>query len=611
MADFHFLRPLWLLLLLLIPLLPVLQRHSAGSESGWRRVIPANLLRPLLGEANGRPTGIRSRLLPASLLTLALSVALAGPAWREAPTPVQQQNDSLVIVLDLSLSMLATDVTPDRLTLAKRKIRDILAEREASLTGLVVYSADAHVVAPLTDDRRTIEGMLDVLDPTIMPAAGNRADLAIGEALTILKNGARGEGRILLISDDVSARYREIIERQMDDSPYPLNTLVVGTEDGGPIPISGYGFLRDGSEIVMAKADPESLQELAAHTGGNSHRLTLDDQDIQSLKLRSEDGSSWQDSDQDLSVKRWQDDGYWLLWLVVPLLALCWRQGALLAVLLVTVPLMTPTQAQAMEWDDLWSRPDQRGEELIRQDPAKAVERFDDPQWRGSALYRSGDYDAAARAFAQSDQTEARYNRANALARGGKLQEALDEYDTVLAQDPDHQDAQTNRDMVQQLLDQQESQQQDQNNGEQQSQQDQQGDGSNDSSQNSDGSNPPQDPSEGNGDGDDSQQPESGSPQDQDGNQQSQGNPEESEQGQSDPLDDTDSTGEQAQDDETGADQQAQADPLSELNTSSLSQGQEQWLRRVPDDPGGLLRRKFLQQFQNRETQPDKSDTPW
>lgn len=604
MAEFHFLRPLWLLLLLAIPLLPLLLRFGGNGESGWGRIIPAHLLAPLMSDRGGPVGRQQARLWPLGLLLAVLALALAGPAWREAPTPLQQQDDSLVIVLDLSLSMLATDVQPDRLTQAKRKIRDLLAARDGSLTALVVYAADAHVVTPLTDDRRTIEGMLDAIDPLIMPAAGNRADLGISRALTLLDNGAPGRGRALLITDDVAPEYRTDILRSLEGSDYSLSTLVVGTEAGGPIPLPRHGFIRDNGDIVLARANPLALQELAVASGGSSHPLTLDDRDIRQLQLRSEDSDNWQQSERDLSIARWQDDGYWVMWLAVPLLLLCWRHGALLLVAVMVIPAL-PSPAMALEWDDLWSRPDQRGEALIQQDPAQAATRFDDPEWRGSALYRAGAYDAAANEFARSDSIDAGYNRANALARGGQLEEALAGYEAVLARDPGHEDAIANRDLVRQLLEQQQQQQsqgdssQDQQNGQQDGDPSSQSQGQSDPQESQGG----QDPSESDGNGQTADNPDS---RQQSSQQQGRNGEEQDQQG------NPDQAGGQAADMETGdAESEQQPAPLSELQGTPLSQGQEQMLRRVPDDPGGLLRRKFLQQYQDRATQPDESDTPW
>ena len=601
-ADFHFLRPFWLLLLLLLPILYLAFRQMRLGDSGWSRLIPARLLSPLIRHNGSSGKTAKSPLAPATAALVILSLALAGPAWREAPTPLKQPGDSLVIALDLSLSMLATDVEPDRLTQAKRKIRDILALREGSLTGLLVFSGDAHVVTPLTDDGRTIEGMLNVLDPVIMPATGNRADLAVARAKELLQQGAPGEGRILLITDNINDRYTGTIRDTLSGTGYALNTLVVGTEEGGPIPLARRGFIRENDDIVISRATPQALSQLADSTGGRSHELTLDDTDIHSLNLNPKDSDDWQESEEGLTVSRWQDDGYWLLWLALPLVLLGWRRGAFSALALILLPVW-PQPAAAISWDELWQREDQRAPELIEKSPEAAARQLEDPEWRGSALYRSGQFEGAAQAFARSQGPRASYNRGNALARAGKLQEALAAYDAALEQAPDMEDARHNRKIVEELLNQQ---QQDQEGGQQgssdsssneenqgnqqQSRQNQEGNGESESSSGS-GNNQQQDPrnsqtASGNEDsannqGDEQNQQEPGE----------QGNPEQA-------------TGE-------GESPAGQAQAPAPISETPLTQSQEQWLRRVPDNPGGLLQRKFLQQYQQRQTPSDEGDTPW
>ncbi|MCL7944984.1 VWA domain-containing protein [Marinobacter sp. ATCH36] len=597
MAEFHFLRPLWLLLLLAALLLPLLLRRFQQSDSGWGRIIPAKLLRPLISQSGAAGSPRKSLIWPAVAAVVVLAFALSGPSWRQAPTPLQQQNDSLVIVLDLSLSMLATDVEPDRLTVAKRKIRDILKAREGALTALVVYAADAHVVTPLTDDRNTIEGMLDVLEPVIMPAAGNRADLGIERGLDLLEQGAPGNGRLLLIADDVGERYRQRITDHLATSPFALSTLTVGTAEGGPIPLARQGFIRDNDDIVITRANPDSMANLASRNGGNSHRVTITDDDILALELRPIDSADWEDSDRNLTVNRWQDDGYWLLWLAAPLALIGWRRGAMAMLLLTLLPL-TPRPAMALDWESLWSRQDQRAPELIEKDPDRAARILDDPGWRGSALYRKGDYDKAAQAFAGADTPSAEYNRGNALARAGKLEEALDAYSKAIETHPDNEDAQFNRDLVKQLLEQQQNQSggEGDESSDQQGGQQQQGD-QQDSQDGSDSQNQQGDPS---GQPGDQQQDNQRNNQQQESQSRSDGDNQQQEP----------PSGQNDQSTDEGADSQESRSP-AELETSPLSQGQEQWLRRVPDNPGGLLRRKFLQQYQERETPSDEGDTPW
>jgi Ca-activated chloride channel family protein len=602
-ADFHFLRPFWLLLLLLLPILYLAFRQIRLGDSGWSRLIPARLLSPLIHHDGSSGKTAKSPLTPAAIALVILSLALAGPAWREAPTPLKQPGDSLVIALDLSLSMLATDVEPDRLTRAKRKIRDILEVREGSLTGLLVFSGDAHVVTPLTDDGRTIEGMLNVLDPVIMPATGNRSDLAVARAKELLGQGAPGEGRILMITDDINDRYTGTIRDTLSGTGYVLNTLVVGTEEGGPIPLARRGFIRENGDIVISQADPAALAELARSTGGQSHELTLDDTDIQSLDLSPRDSDDWQESEDGLTVSRWQDDGYWLLWLALPLVLLGWRRGAFSALALILLPVW-PQPAAAISWDELWQREDQRAPELIEKSPETAARKLDDPEWRGSALYRSGEFENAAETFARSQGPRANYNRGNALARAGKLQEALAAYDAALEKAPDLEDARHNRKIVEELLNQQQQGQDGNQNNNQQDSRDSQGNGSNQQQnrQNQDGDSE----SENSGRSGSKQQqpPENGQPapgeQDQPDNQTGEQNQQEPGQ---------EGNPEQASGERESQAGQAQAPaPISE---TPLTQSQEQWLRRVPDNPGGLLQRKFLQQYQQRQTPSDEGDTPW
>ncbi len=608
MADFHFLRPFWLLLILSLPILVFTLRHLRLGDSGWARIIPERLLAPVIRHDGSSGKQQRSPMLPVSFAVIALSIALAGPAWREAPTPLKQPGDSLVIVLDLSLSMLATDLEPNRLTLAKRKIRDILDAREGSLNGLIVFAADAHVVAPLTDDGKTIEGMLDVLEPVIMPAPGNRADLAIARARDLLQQGAPGQGRILLISDDVPTRYHAAISQTLEGSGLSLDTLVVGTEQGGPIPLAKRGFIRENGDIVITRANAESLASLAQQNGGASELLTLDEGDIRALKLEPTESDDWQESDSGLTVNRWQDDGYWLLWLVLPLLLLGWRRGAFTVLALTVLPL-TPQPAQAMDWGEqwreLWQREDQRAPELIRENPADAASRLDDPEWRGSALYRSEQYEQAAEAFAAAEGARADYNRGNALARAGQLEQALAAYDEALEQAPGMTDARDNRELVRQLLDQQQQQGQQQSQDQtQQSQQQENGDSQNGSSDQSPGDQG-QEQSQESGQSANSQEP--GQPSEQSSNS----GTNETDDNASDSQGSTGEQEPQQPESDDGTDGSGQIEAPAQISEQPLSQGQEQWLRRVPDNPGGLLKRKFLQQYQERQTPSDEGDTPW
>jgi len=427
----------------------------------------------------------------------------------------------------------------------------------------------------------------------------------VARARNLLQQGAPGKGQILLITDDVPERYHPAISQSLQDTNLALHTLVVGTEQGGPIPLAKRGFIRDNGNVIITRANPDALARLARQNDGASHALTLGEGDIDALELAPTDQQDWQESDTSLTVQRWQDDGYWLLWLVLPLLLLGWRRGAFAVVALTLLPL-TPRPALALEWGELWQREDQRAPELIREDPRGAAARLESPEWRGSALYRSGQYEQAADAFAGAEGARADYNRGNALARAGQLEEAISAYDQALDKAPTMADAIANRELVKQLLEQQNQQNQKQDSSQQQDS----GESDGDSSNQSPGDQGQQQPQDSNQPGEQpGQNPDQGTDQAQEQNPRDGASQNENQQG--DASGESGQTPPQPAQSGDGSERSGQAEAPAQISEQPLSQGQEQWLRRIPDNPGGLLKRKFLQQYQERQTPSDEGDTPW
>ncbi|MDE0692339.1 MAG: VWA domain-containing protein, partial [Gammaproteobacteria bacterium] len=231
LADFHFLRPLWLLALPLAPLLWWLGRQARAGAGGWREAVAPELLRVLLEERDQGPALRPKIILAAVVLTI---LALAGPTWERLPEPVAQRTDGLVVVLDVSMSMLAEDVEPSRMARARHKLADLLGQRQEGLTALVAYAGDAHVVTPLTDDTRTIANLVGALHPTMMPVQGSRPGAALELARQLYRNAGLEQGRVLLITDAVE-RARDIAEHATPS--FPVSILGVGTATGAPIPV--------------------------------------------------------------------------------------------------------------------------------------------------------------------------------------------------------------------------------------------------------------------------------------------------------------------------------------------------------------------------------------
>jgi Ca-activated chloride channel family protein len=653
--SLHFLQPAWFLLLIpLGALLGWLYRRADPGERALRRICDPRLLRYLLVGGGGRST------LPVWLLALGWLVAvlaLANPAWERLPQPVFETEAARVIVLDLSRSMNTADLKPSRLARARYKVSDILRQTREGDTGLVVFAGDAFVVSPLTRDADTIESQLAALDPDIMPVQGSRVDLGIRKAGELLAQAGRPHGEILLIADGYDRRRAIKAAEELRGDGYRVSVLAVGTKAGAPLPGPQGGFVRDaGGDIVVPKLDTGAMRELAAAGGGRFATLTSDNADLRRLLAPMEPRLDSQARKSGLEAERWRERGPWLLLLLLPLAALAFRRGWLLGVLLLAGTLSAPHPAMALGWDDLWSRRDQQAARALDGgDLGQASTLADDPALRGTAEYRKGDFEKALESFRNADGPDAEYNRGNALARLGRYQDAIAAYDRALAAQPGMEDAAYNKARVEVLLRQQQASSQhkegtDDHGKQGESGADRQGKGQQQGEdqagqagqQTADRSG--KEDTGGSAAESPSAQGQDKGPQDADGRQtqepsdgrqgvqgaegagdsvmpprddQAAANPPQGDhddadsggQGQEAQRSVTDAGrgGEDAGGQATAAPAPAMAEPLS----SEEQQAAEQWLRRIPDDPGGLLRRKFLYQYRQRAGQGDSDAKPW
>ena len=568
--DFHFLRPWWLLALLPLAYVVWLLLKFRFDSSGWRNVVDTALMPFVL--TSGETVRRRWPLGLLALVGVIVIFALAGPVWERQAQPVYQTKSSLVILLDLSRSMDAADLRPSRLIRARHKIVDLLKRRGEGQTALVVYAGDAFTVTPLTDDVDTILSLLASLETNIMPAQGSRVDRALQLAFELLRNGGIASGDILLLSDGVSPQEVEQIDAMWQaEAQHRLSVLAVGTREGGPIPMRSGGFLkdRDGS-IVIAGLNESELRDLAALGEGVYVSLTTNDVDVDAITGLLESAPGIGDSERfDGSADIWRELGPGLLLLALPLAALGFRRGLLWSLPLCL--LLPPLEARAFEWRDLWRNADQYAGELFEQgEHAEAARLFNDPAWSASSYFRSGDYESAQELWQQLDDETAHYNRGNALAKLGRYEQAIEAYDEALRQDPQHADALHNKKQVEEWLRNQAQPESEQN--EQQQSGEQQAESQ-------------------------SQSQEGGQSQDnEDQAQQSPGQQSDSEGEESDLADAL----EPAQDSPGSDDSGQEEASLASLEEQMSAQAAEQWLRKIPDDPGGLLRRKFLYQYRKR-----------
>lgn len=409
MSDLTLLRPLWLLAL--IPWL----------LWWWQARRRPPLFAPVLARYLRAPEQATPPWRP--LAALLMILALSGPALPGAAPP--QAAPSLDIwLLDLSRSMLATDLSPDRATRARLLLQAQLDQPQARRIALILFAADAYLVQPPSEDREALRRLLPDLRPDVMPMAGSAPERAVQLALARFADQA--PARLLLVTDAITAPQRDAIRASWPCRGISLLRCraprldIVLLSGDAPVRLAG-----EPGRPRLPAPDRAAIAALAEETGG---RLITDPQ---TLTLTSASPLSAPPQ------QGWRELGPFLLLLLLPF-ALLARRGQLWLLLAALLPLGVPHADDA------------HGLLFYQEGHYRAAaEAFDDPLWRGNAWYRAGEYQRAATAYAMSQSVTAHYNRGNALARLGRLDEAIAAYLVALALDPAHADARFNLALLQ------------------------------------------------------------------------------------------------------------------------------------------------------------------
>ncbi len=599
LSEFHFLRPWGLLLLLPLGYLVArLWRHAAG-RGFWQQICDPALIPFVVTDLDGERR--RRKVLPFALGGLCAVLALAGPTYERAPQPVFRDQAALVLLLDLSSSMSASDVTPSRLDRARFKIKDLLSGRHTGQTALVVFAAQAFSVTPLTDDVKTIESQLQVLTPELMPRQGSGIPRALRKGVELLKQAGFGHGDLLLITDSLHERDLKPALAELAGGEFRLSVLGVGTTAGSPIPLTDGGFVTDREGgIVLSKLTPDTLGQLAQRGHGLYQSAGADNAEITALQAFFATGTRGSDATAtDRSATQWRELGPWLLLPVLWCSCLAFRHGALLVLLALSLGHLSAARA------DWFRTPDQAGSREFRAERyAAAAETFENPDWRAASLYRAGKFADTLESLKHAKSTTDFYNKGNALARLGRFEDAISAYEQALQLTPDDPDATYNRDLLRDLVkqqqpqdeskkqDQQKPRQNDQQGGEAENEQASQGD-QGQSKADEAGENTAQRPPAANED------PAQ--------------NDREAEQGKRarDARKSESANAKTADPEQQAAAEQAAAQAREAAADPEKALATEQWLRQIPDDPGGLLRRKFLYQYGRLHDQEPEQAEPW
>ena len=566
-----------------------------------------HLLELLLVEARG----IRRTWIPwmLSLMLILVLTAMAGPVLEKRSVPVLKKNLAKVLVLDVSHSMLAEDLRPNRIERAKFKLRDLLNRIDEGETALIAYAGDAHVISPLTSDTHTITTLLPGLEPDIMPHRGSRPDRAMELAVKLLDGHSVNPGEVIWLTDGISENMIPTVAQLL--GRHRLSVIGVGTEKGAPIPGKNSGFLKNSKGgIVMSRLDTSHLQALAQQKGGTFQILRNDDQDLERVLNQPILMNEYLEDETEKQGDIWREEGPWLLLIMLPLAALMFRRGLIFGFLLISLHLpgfLMSERAYAFEWKDLWKNKDQQGQQyFIEGSHSEAAQVFENPEWKGLSHFRSGNHENALEEWKEIDSPRSLFNQGNALAKLGKLDQAIDRFDQVLEREPEHSDARFNRDLLMKLLEEQEKQKQ-QNQQQDGSGEDQQKTENQQSENQSERSEENQSSAESGSDSknqnmENSGQSEQAQKSDSQNKEISEAQSDKQEQENTDEASVAEENNQQ--EDQDSNQQQAFIKPrsVSEL-TEDNPQEQElrQWLQKIPDDPSKLLRNKMYRAHQRNK----------
>ena len=605
--SFQFLRPGWLVLIIPGCWL-VFRLHQRWKErTDWSGVVEPHLLELLLVEARG----IRRTWIPwmLSLMLILVLTAMAGPVLEKRSVPVLKKNLAKVLVLDVSHSMLAEDLRPNRIERAKFKLRDLLNRIDEGETALIAYAGDAHVISPLTSDTHTITTLLPGLEPDIMPHRGSRPDRAMELAVKLLDGHSANPGEVIWLTDGIPENMIPTVAQLL--GRHRLSVIGVGTEKGAPIPGKNSGFLKNSKGgIVMSRLDTSRLQVLAQQKGGTFQILRNDDQDLEIVLNQPILMNEYLEDETEKQGDIWREEGPWLLLIMLPLAALMFRRGLIFGFLLISLHLpgfVMSERAYAFEWKDLWKNKDQQGQQyFIEGLHSEAAQVFENPEWKGLSHFRSGNLENALEEWKEIDSPRSLFNQGNALAKLGKLDQAIDRYDQVLEREPEHSDARFNRDLLKKLLEEQEKQKQ-QNQEQDGSGEDQQKTENQQSENQSERSEENPSSAESGSDSknqnmENSGQSEQAQKSDSQNKEISEAQSDKQEQENTDEASVAEENNQQGEED--SKQQQAFIKPrsVSEL-TEDNPQEQElrQWLQKIPDDPSRLLRNKMYRAHQRNK----------
>ena len=423
---FHFLRPWWLVL---IPVALILwwrirSRATVGPQppAGIAPHLAAALT--VGGDGAGRILAIDGVIAAVALISL----ATAGPTWSRVPNPLVAQTAPLAVALEVSETMLSTDVAPSRLERAKQKILDLISARTGARTALIAYAGSAHRVAPLTEDPEVLKPFLEGLSPEVMPAKGQNATAALELARAALA-AEEVPGAILFVLDELDRADLPAFEHHAAESGPRVVFLSVGGSEAG-------------------------LDDLSRIPGAAVVHVTPDAADIAEVDRRV--ASAYRDALAHDERQKWADRGWMLVWPAALLMLLWFRRGWTMRWSLALAAALSGAPGGSARADgiaNLFLTPDQQGRFAYEdKEFAQATDFFENPMWKGHALYRSGKYSEAAQVFGRLPSAQAAFAQGVAHVKTREYREGIAAFEKALERDPHHAGSLRNLEIARAIL---------------------------------------------------------------------------------------------------------------------------------------------------------------
>ncbi len=434
--KFHFLRAeyLWVAVPALIIILIGFIIYKEPNR--WKNKIGKHLQPYVIQQG----TEWKSRLIHLSVLLMFIIgfTSFLGPSWKEVKTPSKKVKSRLVIALDLSQSMMATDISPNRLERAKFKIHDLLKSNPRAETNLLVFAASTHTAIPFTTDYKIIIDQIDGLKPSMMPTPGTGFN-ALFNKLDTLFDDNNAEGKILLITDDLTDLSIESVSSFLQQNNVHLFIYPFATQSGAIVP----------SHKINSALDIQKLKSLGVMDHVDILEITLDNSDVKDLAKAISDDLIFEDKS-DEEEDNWQENGFWLVIPLACLFLFSFRKGWALYLIIISFSFSSCSDKNSinladLKFKDLWlTKEYQAQKEYNKENYLIAAQGFTDPMRIGIAYYKTGDFISAQAAFEKDTTTQGLYNLALTYAKLGQLEKSKELFDKVLQKDPTNENANAN-----------------------------------------------------------------------------------------------------------------------------------------------------------------------